>query len=109
MKFKPTSKLGKWAVIFAISFIVLVVLAPVLSSTIYKDIVTIGDGLRFEFQQRPLLILTGLGSLISGLTTLVLSLLAIFKSKDRSIVVFITTALGLLVLIFLVGEFFGSE
>jgi len=109
MKFTPRSNLGKWSGYFAIAFIVLVALAPILASTLYADVVTIGDGLAFEFQKRPLLILAGFGSIICGLTTFVLGLLAIFKSKDRAVLVFFSTALGLLAIIFLVGEFFSPE
>lgn len=109
MKIKPSSKIGFWAFYLALAFIILVGLAPLLTFTLYADVVSVGDGLAFEFQHRPFLIVAGIGSILCGLSALVLGLIAIFKNKDRSILVLIASAFGLLTLFFLIGEIIGPE
>ena len=58
------------------------------------------------FFSNPLLALSGLASLTAGILAFFTGIFSIIKSKERSIFVYIATAIGALVLIFILGEIF---
>lgn len=109
MKFMPSTGLGKWSVYLIIESIVSIILVTVFASTVYADIQYVETGIIGEFQNRPLMPIFGVLSILSGISAFILGLLAIFKKKDRSIAVIIATILGGIMLIFVVGEFVGPE
>lgn len=52
----------------------------------------------------PLLALGGITLALSGISAFVSGVIATFKYKDRSLLVFVSTAIGLLITLFLLGE-----
>jgi len=90
---RPKSLLGKWSVGLAAVFILVFVLSGVL---------TVVGGVWHGLVARSVLA-TAFG--ISGIGTLVTGLISIIKSKERSILVFLTAVVGLFALIALLGEF----
>lgn len=100
----PKTSLGRWSIGLAVAFILLFALFQVL----------VASGLRgpFMFGGRPVplpipfinwsLPLYTAG--ISGMAALVTGLIGIVNSKERSILTFLATLIGLLVPLFLLGE-----
>lgn len=94
----PKTKAGKWSVGLIIAFLLLFVGAsqllpatsvpnPVLGLVNVVAVITAG---------------------ISGVAAFFTGLISIIKSKERSFLVFITTVIGLFVLIFVLGQFLVS-
>ena len=87
---RPKSLLGRWSVGLAAAFILLLVLSGVLTG-----LGGVGPG--------PVGPIVGVAFGISGIAALVTGLISMIKSKERSILVYL--GMGLLVLVFLLGEF----
>lgn len=65
-----------------------------------------GNGLIEDLSMRPLLAVTMLLGMTLGLLSFPLSLVAIFKKGERSVLSILATLLGLFLFILLVGELF---
>jgi hypothetical protein len=94
----PGTTLGKWSVGLVLALIFFLVLSII--------IVTLGHqtgGNTFTDNLYISIPMALAGS--SGLAALVTGFISILKYKERGFLVFITTGIGILVLIFLLGEF----
>ena len=101
IKFLPKSKLGKWSVGFICAFfLILFVFFKIAKTAEIK-----GDSFFDTLSLAIPLMLVG----ISGVLALILGAISIIKSKERSITVFISCLVGLLVLLFALGEMFVSH
>jgi hypothetical protein len=98
----PVTTPGKWAVGLVISFFVFLIigiLVVVLGHQTGGD--TFFDNLYISIP----MILSG----ISGIAAFFAGIAGILIRKERSIIVFLCTGIGLLVIIFVLGEFLGSH
>ena len=99
----PKTLLGKWSVGLIIAFFVLFVLGNyVVSVQGPRD--TRGQTILDGILSNPLLALRMLGGGIAAILTFFTGIVAIIKSKERSLLVYIATAIGLFFLWFLIGE-----
>ena len=97
----PKSSLGKWSAVLAVAFILLFALFQILvASGIRGPMMFGGRPVPFINWSLPLY-----AAGISGTAALVTGLISIIKSKERSILVFLAMLIGLLVPLFLFGEF----
>ena len=87
----PKTLLGKWSVGLAVAFILLIILSGVLTG-----LGGVGPG--------PVGPIVGVAFGISGIAAFVTGLISIIKSKERSILVFLVVVVGVLALLFLLGE-----
>ncbi|RMG81098.1 MAG: hypothetical protein D6707_05355 [Bacteroidetes bacterium] len=100
--FKPKSNLGKWSV-------GLIIIMPVLFFIgksfvgFYKPF-SVGKTIPYDIILRPGVALSMLGGLISGIVSFLYGILGIVRKKDYSILVFISTLIGFLVLLFILAE-----
>ena len=94
--FVPTSKLGKWSIGLLIAFLLFFTLHQLISATWHGEGQTFLHKLVFV---APLVL-----AAISGAAAFFTGIIAIIKSKERSIPVFLTTLMGLFILIFCLGE-----
>jgi membrane-associated HD superfamily phosphohydrolase len=85
----PKTPLGWWSVGLVIAIIVLFMVVP-------------------EVTNRPLEVAASSGFACLATAALVTGLISIIKNKEPSILVFLTTAIGLLALIIAVGQAFGK-
>jgi hypothetical protein len=92
----PKTALGKWALGLAISFIVLFVLVIIL--------VTTGQEGGETFFSNLYLAVPGLLAVVSGLATFLTGIISIIFMKERALLVFLATAIGLIVIVFMVGD-----
>ena len=103
----PKTKLGKYAVIFIIVVIVLVAAINVLSMNI--DIPTESTGF-FGYMH---LAVMALGAFSCAIISTITGLVAVFKNKERSALVYLCIIIGSLAIYFgiaqVVGEITGSH
>jgi hypothetical protein len=85
----PKTPLGRWSVGLVIAIIVLFMVVP-------------------EVANRPLEVAASSGFACLAGAALVTGLISIIKNKERSILVFLTMAIGLFALIIAVGQAFGK-
>jgi hypothetical protein len=95
----PKTKFGKWSVGCLGLFFVLLLLARV--------IVASGQAGGETFFSNPLISVPMSLAGIAGVLAFVFGVYSIIKQKERSVLVFVTTLIGLLILGFAAGELFG--
>jgi hypothetical protein len=97
----PKTILGKWSIALFGSFIILLATGMILAASGQNGGETIFDNLALGI---PML---GAGATASA--AFIVGLIAIIKLRERSVLVYISTLIGFLVLIFTLGELFGPE
>lgn len=93
----PKSALGKWSVGFILAFIISLAVLMIMAASGQTG----GDTLTSNLK----LAIPGLLAGFCALSSLVTGAIAIVRSKERSTIVLVATIIGLLVFIFLLGEF----
>ncbi|GEM_PF-1123422 len=99
MKILPETRSGKWAVGLATAFVLVFLIAVILS--------------RFNLSLGTAGIVLGLGLGVAGSCALVIGLISLFKNHERSFLAFLSLAVGLYALLFLAFlvwlAFFGGS
>jgi len=93
----PKTLLGKWAVWLIVAFVFLFAVFQLLVASGQRGGETFFDNLLLAV---PIVV-----AAICGISSLVTGLVGIIKSKEQSILVFVASFIGILVLIFVLGEF----
>lgn len=78
------------------------------SINLYKKIPE-GSGLISDIPSRPILALSMLTGMLSGLISMIFGLLAIVKEKERSLLVYLSMLIGILLALFVLGDIAFSE
>jgi hypothetical protein len=92
----PRTAPGKWAFWLAIGFIVLFVLLIILTTT--------GQERGETFFSNLYLAVPGLLAIVSGIAAFLSGIISIIFMKERAFLVFLATAIGLIVIVFMVGD-----
>lgn len=100
----PKTKLGKWSVKLIIAMPLLFLLGR-LSMNLFYDSVSSGDSILEDIARRPMLAISMLAGMVSGVSAFVTGLVAIVRKKERAILVIVSTIIGAMVVLFLIGEF----
>lgn len=93
----PKTIFGKWSVGLIIAFLLLFGL--------FQLLVASGQRGGATFFANLILAIPGVLMGASGITAFFTGVIGIMKHKERSILVFIATAIGLFILVFILGEF----
>jgi hypothetical protein len=93
---KPKTTMGKWSTGLIIAFFLFLAVFLILVASGQRGDDTFFSNLALTI---PMLIAG-----VSGISALVTGVISIVKSGERSVLVFLATAIGLYVLIFLLGE-----
>ena len=101
--FIPATKLGKWSVALIIAMFLLFFLGSSLTNTLYRDIPA-GSTIPADIFARPVLGLAMLSGMLAGVVALFTGLFAIKNQHERSPLVYISTLIGALLLVFLIAE-----
>lgn len=101
--FKPKTKLGKWSVGLILAMFLLFVVGRLFYLKIYTS-VPAGETILSDIAARPGVGLSMLSGFVSGIVAFIVGLTAIIKNKERSILVFLATIIGALLILFLAGE-----
>ena len=99
----PITTLGKWSVGLIIAMPLLFIIGISLTSLLYRS-VPAGGTILADIAARPTLALTMLAGIVAGISAFITGLLAVVKPKERALMVYISTAVGALLLFFLAGE-----
>ena len=100
----PKTKSGKWSVVLIPVMIVLILVGSSLAGSLYES-VPAGSTILADIVNRPALAISMLLGFAAGVTALVTGLISIIKRKERSVLVYISTLIGLGVTLFLIAEF----
>jgi len=101
--FIPKTKLGKWSVGLIIAMPLLFILGTTFTSSIYESIPA-GDTILADIAVRPALALTMLAGMISGILAFITGLWDIVRKKEKAVLVYISSLIGALLVLFLSGE-----
>lgn len=102
-RISPNSALGKWSVGLIVAMPILFFVGSFFVNSLYAS-VPAGDTILADISARPALALTMLAGMAAGIAAFVTGLLAIIRQKDRALLVYVSTAIGALLLLFLAGE-----
>lgn len=97
----PKTRTGKCSVGFIIAFFVLLALLQILVAS--------GQRGGNTFFSNPLLAVTGITAGTSGVLSFFIGIFSIIKHKERSVWVYLTTLVGLFILIFVLGEILATH
>ena len=103
MKITPKSTLGKWSCGLILAMPILFIVGTSLTNSYYKSIPA-GDTIIADIFARPALALTMLAGMASGISAFITGLLALIKGKDKVLLVYLSTSIGALLILFLAGE-----
>jgi hypothetical protein len=99
----PSSTLGKWSVGLIIAMPLLFTIGTSFTNSIYRAVPAGGTILK-DIVARPALALTMLAGMAAGISAFITGLLAIIREKDNAVLVFVSSLIGALVILFLSGE-----
>ena len=99
----PGNRLGRWSVGLIAVMPILFVIGFSLSRSLYESIPA-GRTILADIAARPFLALTMLAGMAAGISGFITGLLAIVKQKENALLVYISTVIGGLLILFLVGE-----
>ncbi len=99
----PRSNPGKWSVWLIVVMPILFVIGSSLASSMY-DSVAAGGTILADISARPVLALTMLAGMAVGISGFITGLLAIIKHKEKAFLVYLSTLIGGLFVIYLIAE-----
>ena len=99
----PKTNLGKWSVGLIIAMPLLFIIGTSFTNSIYGS-VPAGDTILADIAGRPALALTMLAGMISGILAFITGLLDIVRKKEKAVLVYISSLIGALLMLFLSGE-----
>lgn len=102
--FLPATVIGQWSVGLIVTMPILFIIGTSFANSIYQDVPAAGTILA-DIAARPALALTMLAGMAAGILAFVMGVVAIIWKRDRAVLVFLATAIGALLLVFLAGEF----
>ncbi|MEJ2347984.1 MAG: hypothetical protein P8Y17_02160 [Patescibacteria group bacterium] len=103
VKLIPKSKLGKLSVGLIIAMPILYSIGMSFTDSLYKS-VPAGKTILKDIMERPALALTMLSGMITGVSAFFVGLVAITRERERAVLVYVATLIGMLHILFLIGE-----
>ncbi|MBI5037673.1 MAG: hypothetical protein HZC01_03160 [Candidatus Kerfeldbacteria bacterium] len=97
----PKTKLGKWSAWCLAFFVIFFAIAQIIVASGQEGGETFFDNLYISI---PMTLVW-----LSGVFAFIFGSISITKSKERSVLVFIATGIGFLMLVFILGEIFGPD
>jgi hypothetical protein len=99
----PKTKLGKWSLGLIAAMPVLFFIGTSFTNSLYKS-VSAGSTILEDIIRRPALALTMLAGMLAGILAFIVGLTTIIKQKERALLVYVATLIGMLLILFLIGE-----
>ncbi|MCJ7622139.1 MAG: hypothetical protein MUO76_01455 [Anaerolineaceae bacterium] len=99
----PRTAQGKWSVGLIVAMPILFAVGSSFSNTLY-ELVPAGRTILADIAARPYLALTMLSGMTAGISAFIAGLLAIIKLKEDALLVYLSTVIGGLFILFLIGE-----
>jgi hypothetical protein len=99
----PRTALGKWSVALLVVMPLLFFIGTSFTNSLYAAIPAGGTILK-DIAARPALALSMLVGMAAGILAFITGILAVLRQKERALSVYVSVAIGALLLIFLAGE-----
>lgn len=99
----PGNGLGRWSIGLIIVMPILFVIGSSLSGSLYES-VPAGRTIPADIAARPFLALTMLAGMTTGILGFIAGLRAIVKQKEKALLVYISTVIGGLLILYLIAE-----
>ena len=99
----PKTTLGKWSVGFIVAMPLLFIIGTSFTNSLYKS-VPAGGTILADIFARPALALTMLAGMVAGILAFIVGLLAIVRQKENALLVYVSSSIGALLVLFLAGE-----
>ena len=103
LKILPITPLGKWSVGLIVAMPILFFIGTSFANSLYQS-VPAGNTILADIAARPALALSMLAGMAAGISAFVTGLLAIIRKKDLTLLVFVSSIIGALLVLFLTGE-----
>jgi len=103
MLIRPSTRLGWWSVGLIVAMPILFIIGTSLTNTLYES-VPAGETILADIAKRPALALSMLAGMVAGISALITGLLAIIRRKENALLVYVSTVIGALLMLFLTGE-----
>ena len=103
MKVTTNQPLGKWSIGLIIAMPILFFVGASFADSIY-DSVAGGGTILEDIAARPALALTMLAGMAAGISAFVTGLLGIIRKQERALLVYASTIIGALLILFLAAE-----
>jgi hypothetical protein len=95
--------LAKWSVGLIVAMPMFFVIGPSFRRSLYES-VPAGGTILADIAARPALALTMLAGMAAGISAFIVGLLAIVRQKENALLVYLSTVIGALLIVFLAGE-----
>jgi hypothetical protein len=99
----PKTTLGKWSVGLIVAMPLLFMIGISFTDSLYKT-VPAGSTILADIAARPALALTMLTGMGAGISAFITGLLAIIRQRDHALLVYVSSLIGALLILFLAGE-----
>ena len=99
----PKTISGKWSLGLIVAMPILFFIGSSFTNTLYKS-VSAGSTILKDIVGRPALALTMLAGMAAGISAFIVGLIAIIRQKERALLVYVATLIGMLLILFLMGE-----
>ena len=104
----PKTRLGKWSLGLIVAMPVLFLIGPSFTNSVYQGVPS-GETIFADIAARPALALTMLAGMGAGISAFITGLLAIIRGKEKALLVYASTVIGALVILFLAGQILSSQ
>lgn len=104
LKIMPKTTLGKWSVGLIVAMPLLFIIGTSFTNSLYKS-VPAGGTILEDIAMRPALAFAMLVGMVAGISAFITGLLAIIRQKENALLVYVSTVIGAVLLLFLTGEF----
>ena len=97
------ARLSTWLLGLIATMLTLLFVGASFTNSLYKS-VPAGSTILEDIAGRPALALTMLVGMVAGISTFIVGLIAMIKQKERALLVYVATSIGMLLILFLIGE-----
>ena len=99
----PKTKLGQWSLGLIIAMPLLFAIGTSLADSLYAS-VPAGGTIPADIAARPALALTMLAGMLAGILACITGLSGILRQRERAVLVYLSSLVGALLILFLIGE-----
>ena len=104
----PETRLGKWSIGLIIAMPILFFVGTTFTNLLYPS-TTAGETILADIAARPALALTMLAGMAAGISAFITGIASIIRQKENALLVYASTVIGALLLLFLAGEFISPH
>jgi hypothetical protein len=102
-RFTPKTTWGKWSVGLIVAMPILFFIGSSFTNSLYHSIPA-GETILKDIAARPALALTMLAGMAAGIAAFIIGLLVIIRQKENALLVYVSTVIGALLIVFLTSE-----